>query len=139
MANKTTAKTVDEKPVTDTPSVPDYNEVVANDKAVQDAKGASSSEVSPQEGIEENDENSEILKDNKKLREDVASGETTVIGAVPGYNQSVIQKPLVKDHLSDRPVYETNEAAMLALAAQGKLSTEAPSDADIEAAKGEEK
>ena len=126
-----TSKPSEGKPQVSAPSIEAYNESVANDPAVEAAKGQRLGESNPQEGIADTKDNNEILKEDKELKEDVAKGEKTVIGDIPGYNQSVIQTPLVKDYLSDRPVYPTNEAAMLALAAEGKLATEAPKDKEV--------
>lgn len=108
----------------------DYNQAVANDPAVEAAKGVQIGE-SQKDEIKDTPENNEILKEDEKMKEDVASGEKIVIGDIPGYNQSVVNQPLVPDYNSNRPVYPTNEAYMLSEAAKGNLSTDPPSDKEV--------
>jgi len=74
----------------------------------------------PQEGIDlDNKQNKAIIADDKKAKDAVNNGDVVVNSTTA----SEIQKPMVKDYLSDRPVYETASQAMAALSAAGKLTT----------------
>lgn len=72
----------------------------------------------PQEGIDyESDEAKEIVEIDKKAKEAVNNG-TSGLNAT---QISEVNKPLVKDTVSDRPVYETASQATAALIAAGEL------------------
>lgn len=103
---------------------------VTNDGAVKQQEvsgevilngGKDSGEKDPTEGIDEKSGGAkEMLDIQKKAEEGIKDGTS---GLDP-ISVAEVNNGLVKDYLSDRPVYETNSAYLSALAASGKMSGE---------------
>lgn len=82
----------------------DFSSVSSEPKEIDDSEKASK----------------DVIKADDKVKEAVTNGEA---GALTSAQASVIQKPMVADLHSGKPVYETAEQAMLAQSISGKLVT----------------
>lgn len=80
----------------------------------------SSAETEPKEIDNSEKASKEFIKDDEKVKEAVANGEA---GALTAAEASVLQKPVVADLVTGRPVYENAHQAMLAQSISGKLVT----------------
>lgn len=122
-----TAK-VEETKVEETPKVlgeqPVVEELVVgageNDTAIAESKPESTFDDASKVEMDDSKESKKAIKEDEKVKEAVANGE--IAGLTPAQT-SVLMQGLVPDLHTGKPVYPTNEAAMLALSASGKLST----------------
>jgi len=97
----------------------------ADDTAIDYSKGISSSEAKKATPIDESDESNKIVEDDKSVKEAVNKGE---LGGFTSDQLSVLNKPMVADPVTNKPVYETAYQAQLAQSAAGKLGTPGPDE-----------
>ena len=127
--NKTTAKEVAPKETTPKVESKEFNGETVSDTPVGLAEGdetykysqaVDTHDLSPNQEMDDSKESKEVIKDDEKVKEAVNSGDVAGLTAA---QLSVLQKPMVADPISKKPVYETAEQYHLAMAAAGKLST----------------
>lgn len=80
----------------------------------------SSAETEPKKIDDSKKEDKDFIKEDEKVKESVTNGEA---GALTAAEASVLQKPVVADLVTGKPVYESAHQAMLAQSISGKLVT----------------
>jgi len=127
--NKTTAKEVAPKETTPKVESKEFNGETVSDTPVGLAEGDTAHELStavsthdlaPKKEMDDSKESKEVIKEDEKVKEAVVNGD---VAGLTASQLSVLQKPLVADPISSKPVYETAEQWTLAQAAAGKLGT----------------
>jgi len=119
---KEEAKTVapeTKETVKETPETTPVDETV--DETLESAKAESSSVDAPLVEMADDDKAKEVIEADQEVKDKLEDGSLSV----NAHTASILQKPLVADPQSGQPKYETNEQAMAALSAAGKLVTPA--------------
>jgi len=90
------------------------------DETYKYSQAVETHDLSPKVEMDDSKESKAVIKEDEKVKEAINAGD---VSGLTASQLSVLQKPLVADPVSGKPVYETAEQYHLAMAAAGKLST----------------